>query len=63
MQKWPKVKTEPGCFPKECCDGLEFIKKHPCVMSKDIAADYYVYNIVYDKSYTTTIPLLKGMRL
>ena len=60
LQRRPKVTTEKGCFPKQCCDGLNFIRKYPCVLSKDVAADYYVYNIASDKSYTTTLPLMTG---
>ena len=60
MQKRPKVTTEKGCFPKQCCKGLDFIRKYPCVLSKDVAADYYIYNLAFDKTYTTTLPLMKG---
>ena len=49
-----------GCFPKRCCDGLTFIRKYPCILSKDVAADYYIYNTAFEKSYTTTLPLFKG---
>ena len=60
MQKRPKVTSEKGCFPKQCCKGLDFIRKYPCVLSKDVAADYYIYNLAFDKTYTTTLPLMKG---
>lgn len=48
------------CYPKMCCDGLRFIRKFPCVLSKDVAADYYIYSLSFGNTYTTTIPILKG---
>ena len=60
LQTWPKTPVKLGCYPKQCCNGLDFIRKYPCIVSKDIAADYYIYTIALDKSYTTTLPLLKG---
>ena len=60
LQTWPKTPVKLGCYPKRCCDGLNFIKKYPCICSKDVAADYFIYSIAMDKTYTTTLPLLKG---
>ena len=48
------------CYPKICCQGLEFIRKFPCVLSKDVAADYYIFSLSFGKTYTSTIPILKG---
>jgi hypothetical protein len=61
MQTWPRFIPESACFPAMCCVGVDFIKKFPCVMSKDAAADYYVYNIAFDRTYTMTIPLMRGL--
>ena len=60
LQTWPRSPPKEGCFPKQCCNGLSFIRKYPCVLSKDVAADYYIYNLAIDKTYTTTLPLMKG---
>lgn len=60
MQIGPVTPIQFACFPKQCCDGLTFIRKYPCILSKDVAADYYIYNAAFEKTYTTTLPLLKG---
>lgn len=52
-----------ACFPAQCCRGKQFIQGYPCVLSKDVAADYYVYNIAHQHTFTSTIPLLKGSML
>ena len=60
LQVGPVAPIQFACFPKRCCDGLEFVRQYPCILSKDVAADYYIYNAAFEKTYTTTLPLLKG---
>jgi hypothetical protein len=60
LQTGRKKPVKPGCFPKQCCKGLNFTNAFPCINSKDIAADYFIYSIAFEKTYTTTIPLMRG---
>ena len=60
LQVGTRVQPQVACFPKQCCDGLNFIKKYPCVCSGAVNADYYIYFMAMDKTYSTTLPLMKG---
>ena len=48
-----------GCLPAMCClQGNDFQHFYPCVMSRNIAADYYIFAL--GETYMSTIPLFRG---
>lgn len=56
-----KTRRRKVCWPAQCCVGIEFQPKFPCVLSPHgVAADYYIYSIAHGKTYVSTFPILAG---